>query len=137
MKRGNAHGHGRPVVPVRPPFKPTPKAAAAPVEPLPTVAPVGRPILLSPEQGKYADSVNPKFRWLSVGGATRYEAAWSQDPTMANSYTAISIATEVAVPVEKPLSVAVAYYWRARGGNEAGWGPWSNVGSFSVLEEPE
>ncbi len=135
VKRDAAHG--RPVIPARPPFKPAPKAAALPVEPVPTVAPVGRPILLLPEQGKYADSVNPKFRWLSVGGATRYQVEWGQDPSMANSHTAISMATEAAVPVEKPLTVAEMYYWRARGGNEAGWGPWSMVGSFSVLEEPE
>jgi hypothetical protein len=113
-------------------------APAKPVEPPPKpVQPVGRPILLSPEQGKYADSINPRFRWLSVGGATRYEVNWSQEPNLANAYTVISIATEAGVPVEKPLTVGMTYYWRARGGNEAGWGPWSNVGSFGVLEETE
>ena len=124
--------------PAKLPVKPAPAVPAEPAVPLPKpVAPVGRPILLSPEQGKYADSVNPKFRWLSVGGATRYEVAWGQDPTLTKGYAVISMATEAAVPVEKPLSVGVVYYWRARGGNEAGWGPWSNTGSFSVVEEPE
>jgi hypothetical protein len=55
---------------------------------------------------------------------------------LTNAYVVVSAATEAAVPVEKPLTVGVVYYWRARGGNEAGWGPWSNIGSFSVLEEP-
>lgn len=134
-RRNKGALRGRPA----PPTKPTPKAAVTePAEPLPKpVPPVGRPILLSPEQGKYADSLNPKFRWLSVGGATRYEVSWGHDPNLANAYTVISVATEAAVPVEKPLSVGVTYYWRARGGNVAGWGPWSNVGSFSVLEETE
>jgi len=117
--------------------KPASQPAAPPEPPPKPVPPVGRPILLSPEQGKYADSVNPRFRWLSVGGATRYEVNWSQDPNLANPYTVISIATEAMVPVEKPLTIGATYYWRARGGNEAGWGPWSNIGSFGVLEETE
>jgi hypothetical protein len=127
---------GRPA----PPPKAPPKVVLPPkpVEPPPKpVQPVGRPILLTPEQGKYADSINPRFRWLSVGGATRYEVNWGQDQNLANAYTVISISTEAGVPVEKPLTVGMTYYWRARGGNEAGWGPWSNIGSFGVLEETE
>ena len=123
-----------------PPPKAPPKVILPPppVEPPPKpVQPVGRPILLTPEQGKYADSINPRFRWLSVGGATRYEVNWSLDQNLANAYTVISISTEASVPVEKPLTVGMTYYWRARGGNEAGWGPWSNIGSFGVLEETE
>jgi len=125
---------GRTALPAKVVQKPAVKVVPAVPEPKP-VAPVGRPILLSPEQGKYADSINPRFRWLSVGGATRYEVNWSQDPNHANAYVVISVATEAAVPVEKPLAIGVTYYWRVRGGNEAGWGPWSNTGSFSVLEE--
>ena len=135
-KKGAARGRHAP--PPKPAPKPAIKLAVAPerAEPLPKpVPPVGRPILLSPEQGKYADSVNPRFRWLSVGGATRYEVNWSQDPNLVNAYSVVSIATEAAVPVEKPLGIGALYHWRVRGGNEAGWGPWSNIGSFSVLEE--
>jgi hypothetical protein len=127
---------GRAPMPAKPPQKPVKPAPAEIPEPVP-VAPVGRPILLSPEQGKYADSINPRFRWLSVGGATRYEVNWGQDPNLANAYTVVSVATEAVVPVEKPLSIGVTYYWRVRGGNEAGWGPWSTTGSFSVLEETD
>jgi len=127
---------GRPAPPPKAPAKVS--APPKPVEPPPLpVQPVGRPILLTPEQGKYADSINPRFRWLSVGGATRYEVNWSQDQNLANAYTVMSISTEAGVPVEKPLTVGMTYYWRARGGNEAGWGPWSNIGSFGVLEETE
>ena len=131
-----APARGRPA----PPPKAPPKVVQPPkpVEPPPApVQPVGRPILLTPEQGKYADSINPRFRWLSVGGATRYEVNWSQDQNLANAYTVVSISTEAGVPVEKPLTVGATYYWRARGGNEAGWGPWSITGSFGVLEETE
>jgi hypothetical protein len=106
-------------------------------EPMPKpVAPTGRAILLSPENEKYADSEHPTFRWLSVGGATRYEIAWSDETAMNSSHSIFSIATEATIPVEKPLRAGGAYHWRVRGGNESGWGPWSAVSSFRVLEEP-
>lgn len=99
------------------------------------VAPTGRAILLSPENDKFTDSLYPTFRWLSVGGAARYEVVWSEEPNWAQAHPVISIATEAAVPVEKPLRVGAIYYWRVRGGNEGGWGPWSSVSSFRVLDE--
>lgn len=105
-------------------------------EPLPEpVAPFGRAILLVPKDSTYVDSFHPTFRWLSVGGATRYEVQWSEDATLASKYGIVSLATEATVPVEKPLRVGAMYYWRVRGGNDAGWGPWSPIGSFRVLEE--
>ncbi len=105
-------------------------------EPLPRpTPPIGRAILISPEDGKYVDSVNPTFRWLSVGGATRYEVLWGEDPGLSNGHSTISLATEATVPVEKPLRVGATYYWRVRGGNDGGWGPWSPTASFRVLEE--
>lgn len=136
-KKKNAF-HSRPTVPHKLPQASTTQVPADRVamEPLPKpVAPMGRAILLSPENGKHADSVNPKFRWLSVGGATRYEVTWSDKPDLSSSHVVTSIATEAAVPVEKPLRLGVIYYWRVRGGNEGGWGPWSSTASFSVLEE--
>lgn len=99
------------------------------------VAPTGRAILLSPENDKFTDSLHPTFRWLSVGGAARYEVIWSDEPNWTQAHPVVSIATEAAVPVEKPLSVGTIYYWRVRGGNAGGWGPWSSVSSFRVLDE--
>lgn len=100
------------------------------------VAPTGRAILITPENEKFADSIHPTFRWLSVGSATRYEVAWSETPDFAPSYSVISIATEATVPVEKPLRIGATYYWHVRGGNDGGWGPWSSNASFRALEEP-
>lgn len=109
------------------------KATEPAVKPAP---PAGRPLLLTPENGKYSDSVYPKFRWLSVGGANCYEVMWSEHPDMTDSQSVSSVATEAAVPVEKPLRVGAIYYWRVRGGNAGGWGPWSSLSSFQVLEGP-
>lgn len=130
--------------PLKKPVRPDPKGKAPPPAPkkveeeepfVPPVAPFGRAILLVPKDGTYVDSFHPTFRWLSVGGATRYEVQWSEDATLASKYGTVSLATEATVPVEKPLRVGGLYYWRVRGGNDAGWGPWSLIGSFRVLEE--
>lgn len=106
------------------------------VEPAPKpVPPSGRAILLSPENDKFSETLHPTFRWLSVGNATRYEVAWSEEPNLTQSHSVVSIATEAAVPVEKPLRLGITYYWHVRGGNEGGWGPWSATISFRVLDE--
>lgn len=108
---------------------------SAPVPPTQPSRPIGRAILISPENEKWVDSRHPTFRWLSVGGATRYEIIWSEDPTLTTHHTLHSIATEATVPLESPLQPGKTYYWRVRGGNEVGWSPWSEVHSFRVLEE--
>ncbi|MBI5652017.1 MAG: hypothetical protein HZC40_16495 [Chloroflexi bacterium] len=116
-----------------PPVKPQPVVA---VQPKP-VPPTGRAILLAPENAKFTDTMHPRFRWLSVGGATRYQVEWSDKPDLTDNYAAMSVSTEAVVPVEKPLRIGGLYYWRVRGGNEAGWGPWSSIASFRVMEETE
>lgn len=108
---------------------------SAPVPPAQPSRPIGRAILISPEHEKWVDSLHPTFRWLSVGGATRYEIIWGEDPTLTTHHTMHSIATEATVPLESPLQPGKTYYWRVRGGNERGWSPWSEVHSFRVLEE--
>jgi hypothetical protein len=60
------------------------------VKPIP---PSGRAILLSPENEKFSDSLHPTFRWLSVGSATRYEVAWSEQADLTQSHSVVSIAT--------------------------------------------
>ncbi len=131
-RRGAAPQKSQPPAPA----KSTPaqaKAIESAVKPPP---PAGRPLLLTPENGKYSDSVYPKFRWLSVGGANRYEVTWSEHPDLTDAQSVNSIATEATVPVDKPLHVGATYYWRVRGGNAGGWGPWSSLSSFQVLEGP-
>ena len=120
------------------PVQPTKIAQPIPTEPMPKpLPPSGRAILLSPENEKFTDSLHPAFRWLSVGGATRYEVTWSEHPSFSSLSSVVSIATEATVPVERTLRMGSTYYWRVRGGNEGGWGPWSASSSFRVLESEE
>jgi len=106
---------------------------AAPAQPKPP-APTGRAILLAPANNTLVDSMHPHFRWLSVGGANRYEVVWSERPDFADSHTVTSAATEATVPEDQSLRIGPTYSWRVRGGNEGGWGPWSSTASFQVLE---
>lgn len=125
-------------VSAREPAPPAPPVVTKPVEREPIVKPVppvGRAILLSPENEKFSDNLTPTFRWLSVGGATRYEVAWSEEPNLSPAHSVVSTRTEAAVPVDKPLRLGATYFWRVRGGNEGGWGPWSSIISFRVLDE--
>lgn len=120
------------------PAQPAVVAKAEAVEPAPKpVAPTGRAILIAPENDKFTASLHPIFRWLSVGGANRYEVAWSETPDFTHPYSTISFKTEATVPVEKPLHIGATYTWRVRGGNEGGWGPWSSSATFRVLEGEE
>lgn len=133
-----ARGKSLPVHARKMPPPPTAPAVAPKPEPAPPpkpVPPIGRAILLSPENEKYVDSFHPTFRWLSVGGATRYEIAWSEESGLTTHHTIFSIATEATVPVEEPLHLGETYFWRVRGGNESGWSAWSDIFSFRVLEE--
>jgi len=123
---------GREPAPSAAPVLPKVEAREPMAKPVP---PTGRAILLSPENEKFSDNLTPTFRWLSVGGATRYEVAWSEEPNLSPAHSVVSTRTEAAVPVEKPLRLGATYYWRVRGGNEGGWGPWSVIIFFRVLDE--
>ncbi len=123
---------------VRPAAVIAPLPSSPPNVPAPVVQPsppMGRARLISPENEKLVDSVHPTFRWLSIGGATRYQVVWGEDPTLSVPHTLQSIATEATVPLESPLQPGKTYYWRVRGGNASGWSPWSETYSFRVLEE--
>ena len=128
-KKSAAHDQGTAIA-----TAPSTKSTGGESAPKPN-PPSGRAILLAPENEKFSETLHPTFRWLSVGNATRYEVAWSEEPNLTQSHSVVSIATEAAVPVEKPLRLGTTYYWHVRGGNEGGWGPWSTIVSFRVLDE--
>jgi hypothetical protein len=79
----------------------------------------------------------PILRWLYVGGATRYEVEWSPDTHFGrgHSVTVVSQQTAMTLDDAHPLKPGLVYQWRVRGGNDAGWGPWSGPESFRVPEK--
>lgn len=120
---------------------PSQKAAPAP-EPAPVVeaepqpppppppAPVQAPQLFFPGVGEVVESVTPSFRWLYVGGASLYQLMWSTDAQFRKSRSLLTTQTAATLPPEEALEPAVNVFWRVRGGNEGGQGPWSAPRTF-------
>lgn len=114
------------------------RPSAAPAPPAPPVrAPVYAPPLFSPKAGQPVDSLTPSFRWFYVGGATRYEVEWSKDSQFGRGRTSsiVSSQTAIALDLEHALEPGATYAWRVRGGNDAGWGPWSSAESFRAPDK--
>jgi hypothetical protein len=100
-------------------------------------APAGAPSLLLPRGGEAIRTVTPIFRWMYVGGATRYEVEWSRDQHFGrgHSVSTVSLQTAVTLDPSQALQTGANYQWRVRGGNDSGWGPWSAPESFRVPEK--
>lgn len=100
--------------------------------PRPLEAPIGAPSILVPKAGLPIASLTPIMRWMYVGGATRYEVEWSHDAHFGRgkSITLVSTQTAITLDAANELKPGTMYKWRVRGGNDAGWGPWSPPESF-------
>jgi hypothetical protein len=72
------------------------------------------------------------FSWYAVLLADRYQLQISTSPSFDTTFVDDSTITATS-SVVGPLSDGTRYYWRVRGLNEAGAGPWSSVGSFATL----
>lgn len=105
--------------------------------PRPLEAPIGAPSILLPKDGLATGTLTPILRWMYVGGATRYEVEWSSDPHFGRGRSASVVAQQTAITLDSTnqLKPSTNYKWRVRGGNEAGWGPWSHPESFRSPEK--
>lgn len=117
-----------------------PEATRPPVvipPPRPLEAPVGAPSILVPKGGSPISSLTPILRWMYVGGATRYEVEWSHDAHFGRGHSTMVVSAQTMITLESPndLKPNVNYKWRVRGGNDAGWGPWSPPESFKSPEK--
>lgn len=150
-KKTKGKANGKTVAPPAPPVpmkkKPPsititrPEATRPPVvlpPPRPLEAPIGAPSILIPKGGIPIASLTPIFRWMYVGGATRYEVEWSHDAHFGRGHSTslISMQTAVTLEASNALKPSTNYKWRVRGGNDAGWGPWSPPESFKSPEKP-
>lgn len=117
-----------------------PEATRPPVvipPPRPLEAPIGAPSILLPKGGAPIGSLTPILRWMYVGGATRYEVEWSHDAHFGRGHSTLVESAQTAITLESPndLKPNANYKWRVRGGNDAGWGPWSPPESFKSPEK--
>ncbi len=77
----------------------------------------------------------PIFRWHQSVYATRYQFEIYSDSTLQNIAFVDTMVTDSSVapvfPVTNPN-----YYWRVRGGNTYGWGPFSTLMAFGLIPGP-
>jgi hypothetical protein len=91
----------------------------------------GQPILVAPEDGAVITTDSVSFFWnRSVPDVDRYWLEYSGDSSFATS--TIDSTIEDTTLIVSGLQSNV-YWWRTRAHNVTGWGPFSEVWSFSVL----
>jgi hypothetical protein len=123
--------------PLPPPAEPR-RLVPPPTLPVPDAhAPVAAPSLFFPRSGQAVETLTPSLRWLYVGGATRYEVEWSRDSHFGRAQTSSAFSSQTVVDLDSAhaLEPGSVYVWRVRGGNEAGWGPWSHAESFRTPDK--
>lgn len=117
-----------------------PEVTRPPLAQMPTPKnepPIGAPNILLPKGGSTVASLTPSLRWMYVGGATRYEVEWSHDNLFGRGHRSALISAQTAITLDDAhaLKSGTAYQWRVRGGNDSGWGPWSNAESFRAPDK--
>ena len=89
--------------------------------------------LISPTQLSTVSRDSARFVWnRTTPAATRFWFEISVDSTFAMFSLVDSTLTDTS-KIFKPLVNNTTYYWRVRGGNAGGWGPFSERRRFAVL----
>ena len=98
------------------------------------VPPSSAPSLNTPGNGSSTCDTTPTFEWSAVSGATSYRLQVDDDP----GFGSPEIDTTTASPNYTPGSALApgTYYWRVRGANTCGDGPWSAAWTFTVVVPP-
>jgi hypothetical protein len=96
------------------------------------------PLLIAPLNNSTGVSLFPLLDWNNVNGATSYAVQVSTD----SNFTTLIInqsgfsASQYQVSSANNLQYNTLYYWRARAGNSAGYGPWSTKWHFTTTVAP-
>lgn len=90
--------------------------------------------LLAPRDGAVEIPAGVTLSWVPVAGSTRYHVQVATDSTFgALVKNDSSIATATLATADLP-NANVKYWWRVRARNSIGWGPFSNVWTYSTSE---
>ena len=95
-------------------------------------APIAPPDLISPSNGSIITTFTPVLDWNDVSGTTGYKVQLSVDSLfIAPILDSIVVPSQITVPVGRLIG-STKYYWRVRGMNVGGFGPWSVVWNFTT-----
>ncbi len=90
------------------------------------------PNLSSPVNKATNISIPPILSWNAVGGALKYWFQVSESSDFSTLMMAQDSNNAFTNYTTGGGSYNTLYYWRVKAKNEAGWGPWSNVWSFTT-----
>jgi photosystem II stability/assembly factor-like uncharacterized protein len=96
--------------------------------------PVAAPVLISPANGAVNQSLTPTLDWNDVFGTDGYKVNVSHD-SLFNTVpidTTLGTTSQFTIPAGS-LGGSTSYYWRVRGFNTGGFGPWSVTWKFSTM----
>lgn len=108
-----------------------------------SVAAPGAPVLTSPANGAVDVSITPTFSWNAVTqglaktadgqtGADSYDLDVATDGNFTSKVVSVTGLTGTSYD-QATLSNGVQYFWRVRGVNTAGSGPWSATFNFTTV----
>lgn len=86
------------------------------------------PILGTPVDGATNTLVDVPLTWDIVPGATLYQAQVSRDTNVVFNQTTLNTSI-----IPTGLVCGATYMWKVRAQNQAGWGAWSSVRTFSTV----
>jgi len=88
-------------------------------------------ILNSPADGSTNIVVNPTLNWNQASEASQYHLKFANNNAFDPIFIEDTVITQTSYGLNG-LQYDQSYYWQVRAKNEAGWGPWSEVWSFST-----
>ena len=99
------------------------------------VTPPPAPDLVSPPDGAVNVSLQPTLTWNTASTATAYRLQVAQDSLFGLPVFDDSTLTGTSRQVG-PLAQSTLYYWRVRGKNSGGSGPYSSTFRFTTTQTP-
>lgn len=94
-------------------------------------APTDAVVLQSPSIGQTGVSTSPILSWGAVSRASAYELQVATGSSFSSTIFNLTGLTATSYPLSG-LTYGTTYYWRVRGVNPIGNGPYSLVGSFTI-----
>jgi CARDB/Abnormal spindle-like microcephaly-assoc'd, ASPM-SPD-2-Hydin len=93
---------------------------------------LAKPKLISPKNRGTNISTTPTLTWSNVTGASTYEVQVATDSGVTNIVASLTGLTTPQWAVSPALSSGTSYFWRSRGVNLCGPGPFSTTWSFKT-----